>query len=190
MRRGGCGRNSCLTGQRVGLSDSGHRLRGNHPGVAPHLEKRYWYQWYLHSERGRAGLAEHREEFAQILVDRVVADLAVRRLGVRGGAPPTVTNPDFVDVSVHSYRHRYGLVDGDPAYEGQRGTRPRASSADHGADGRRRPDRGHRRRALYGRADHAAHFTDLSRCGILACGHNPPQELPGQFADAIRILTA
>ena len=24
-------------------------------------------------------------------------------------------NPDFVDVVIHSYRHRYGLVPGDPA---------------------------------------------------------------------------
>ena len=27
----------------------------------------------------------------------------------------TGDNPDFVDVVVHSYRHRYGLVPGDPA---------------------------------------------------------------------------
>ena len=30
---------------------------------------------------------------------------------------PAFDNPDFVDVVVHSYRHRYGLVDGDPAYD-------------------------------------------------------------------------
>ena len=26
-------------------------------------------------------------------------------------------NPDFVDVVIHSYRHRYALVDGDPALQ-------------------------------------------------------------------------
>jgi len=26
-------------------------------------------------------------------------------------------NPDFVEVVIHSYRHRYGLVPGDPAVE-------------------------------------------------------------------------
>jgi len=26
-------------------------------------------------------------------------------------------NPDFVDVVIHSYRHRYGYVEGDPAYD-------------------------------------------------------------------------
>ena len=25
-------------------------------------------------------------------------------------------NPDYVDVVIHSYRHRYGLADGDPQY--------------------------------------------------------------------------
>jgi pimeloyl-ACP methyl ester carboxylesterase len=25
-------------------------------------------------------------------------------------------NPDFVDVSIHSYRHRYGAAQGDPAF--------------------------------------------------------------------------
>ena len=25
-------------------------------------------------------------------------------------------NPDYVDVVIHSYRHRYGLADGDPRY--------------------------------------------------------------------------
>jgi hypothetical protein len=25
--------------------------------------------------------------------------------------------PDFVDVAIHSYRHRFGLVGGDPRYQ-------------------------------------------------------------------------
>ena len=25
-------------------------------------------------------------------------------------------NPDYVDIVIHSYRHRYGLVDSDPRY--------------------------------------------------------------------------
>ena len=37
-------------------------------------------------------------------------------------------NPDFVDVVVHSYRHRFGLVAGDPAYEGSRSRPPSRGS--------------------------------------------------------------
>jgi pimeloyl-ACP methyl ester carboxylesterase len=33
----------------------------------PEAELRYWYQYYFHSERGRAGLAEHRREFCRLL---------------------------------------------------------------------------------------------------------------------------
>ncbi|WP_299573539.1 alpha/beta hydrolase [uncultured Williamsia sp.] len=155
--------------------------------VPPRLEKRYWYQWYLHSERGRAGLAEHREEFAQILWTEWSPTW---RFGDSefAASVAALDNPDFVDVSVHSYRHRYGLVDGDPAYEDTERALAEAPvitvptvvvdpTEDTVA-------------ALYGRPDHDAHFTDLVAVRDLACGHNPPQELPGQFADAIRILTA
>ncbi|MBE7160409.1 MAG: alpha/beta hydrolase, partial [Williamsia herbipolensis] len=97
-------------------------------------------------------------------------------------------NPDFVDVSVHSYRHRYGLVDGDPAYEDTEralATAPAITVPTVVVDPTEDTVA-----ALYGRPDHAAHVTDLRAVREVACGHNPPQELPGQFVDAIRILTA
>jgi pimeloyl-ACP methyl ester carboxylesterase len=155
--------------------------------VAPHLEKRYWYQWYLHSERGRAGLAEHREEFAQILWTEWSPTWRFGDSEFAASAAD-LHNPDFVDVSVHSYRHRYGLVDGDRAYEETERALAQAPPitvptvvVDPTED---------TVAALYGRPDHAAHFTDLVAVREMACGHNPPQELPGQFVDAIRILTA
>ena len=155
--------------------------------VAPHLEKRYWYQWYLHSERGRAGLAEHREEFAQILWAEWSPTWRFGDSEFAASAA-ALDNPDFVDVSTHSYRHRYGLVDGDPAYDDTERALAGAPvitvptvvvdpTEDTVA-------------ALYGSPDHAARFTDLRAVLEMACGHNPPQELPGQFVDAIRILTA
>ena len=45
----------------------------------------------------------------------MVAELAFRR----GGLERTSVahdNPDYVDIVIHSYRHRYGLVEGDPRY--------------------------------------------------------------------------
>ncbi|RUP11768.1 MAG: alpha/beta fold hydrolase, partial [Methylobacterium sp.] len=35
--------------------------------VAPETEHRLWYQYYLHGERGRAGLAENRDAFCRLL---------------------------------------------------------------------------------------------------------------------------
>ncbi|MDQ1200007.1 alpha/beta fold hydrolase [Rhodococcus sp. SORGH_AS_0303] len=151
----------------------------------PHLEKRYWYQYYLHSERGRAGLAAYRAEIAQTLW----TDWSPTwRFGDSefAATAPSFDNPDFVDVAVHSYRHRYGLVPGDAAYaetEQLLATQPRITVPTIVIDPTEDTVA-----ALYGASDHSAHFTDLIDVRAVDAGHNPPQELPGQFADAVRTL--
>ncbi len=60
-------------------------------------------------------------------------------------------NPDFVDVVIHSYRHRYGNAPGDPRFDDDRAAARRAA-ADHGADdraARRRRRRDHPRRTTH-----------------------------------------
>lgn len=153
--------------------------------VLPHLEKRYWYQYYLHSERGRAGLAAHRAEIAQTLW----TDWSPTwRFGDSefAATAPSFDNPDFVDVSVHSYRHRYGVEAGDPAYAATQESlteQPRITVPTIVIDPTEDTVA-----SLYGSPDHAAHFTDLIDVRQIDCGHNPPQELPGQFADAVVTL--
>lgn len=150
--------------------------------VLPHLEKRYWYQYYLHSERGRAGLAAYRTEIAQTLW----TDWSPTwRFGDSEFAATATSfdNPDFVDVSVHSYRHRYGLESGDAAYAATQELltqQPRITVPTVVIDPTEDTVA-----SLYGTPDHAAHFTDLIDVRQVDCGHNPPQELPGQFADAV-----
>ncbi|OZC90723.1 alpha/beta hydrolase [Rhodococcus sp. 06-412-2C] len=151
----------------------------------PHLEKRYWYQYYLHSERGRAGLAAYRAEIAQTLW----TDWSPTwRFGDSefAATAPSFDNPDFVDVSVHSYRHRYGIEAGDAAYAETQELltrQPRITVPTVVIDPTEDTVA-----SLYGSPDHAAHFTDLIDVRQVDCGHNPPQELPGQFADAIVTL--
>ena len=41
-------------------------------------EHRHWYQWYFHTERGRAGLQQNRRDICAPAVATVVAELAVR----------------------------------------------------------------------------------------------------------------
>lgn len=82
----------------------------------PRFERAMWYHYYLHSQRGYDGLATYRHDFTRILwqdwspqwnfTDDEFAATAM-----------SFDNPDFVDVVVHSYRHRYGLAAGDPAYQ-------------------------------------------------------------------------
>ncbi len=153
--------------------------------VLPHLEKRYWYQYYLHSERGRAGLAAYRTEIAQTLW----TDWSPTwRFGDSEFAATATSfdNPDFVDVSVHSYRHRYGLESGDAAYAATQELltqQPRITVPTVVIDPTEDTVA-----SLYGSPDHAAHFIDLIDVRQVDCGHNPPQELPGQFADAVVTL--
>lgn len=82
----------------------------------PAQEQRYWYQYYFNTERGRAGLAQNRRDFIKLL----------RRLwspnwnfddAMFGRSTASFDNPDFVDVTIQFYRHRYGNAPGDPALE-------------------------------------------------------------------------
>jgi pimeloyl-ACP methyl ester carboxylesterase len=83
---------------------------------SPEAEHRYWYQYYFHSERGRRGLERNRKGFCRLLwrlwsPTWRFSDEEYERTAV------SFECPDFVDVVIHSYRHRFGLVPGDPALE-------------------------------------------------------------------------
>jgi len=82
----------------------------------PENEFRYWYQYYFHSERGRAGLADNRRGFCRLLLRlwSPTWDFDEETYTQTAGS---FNNPDFVEVAIHSYRHRFALVPGDPAVE-------------------------------------------------------------------------
>ena len=96
-------------------------------------------------------------------------------------------NPDFVDVVVHSYRHRYGLVPGDPAVEdterrlaGQPRIAVPTIALDGDGDGVVRQG---------GAAKHAQYFSGpYERRVIPRVGHNLPHEAPDEFAAAALAL--
>jgi pimeloyl-ACP methyl ester carboxylesterase len=79
-------------------------------------ERAYWYQWYFNTERGRAGLAQNRREICHLLwrewspswrFDEATFERTAR----------SFDNPDFVDVVIHSYRHRHGNAPGEPRFD-------------------------------------------------------------------------
>src|SRR5271167_3698813 len=83
--------------------------------LKPEREVPYWYQYYFQLERGRAGLAANRRDIARILWRQWSPnwhfdDATFERTAIAHD------NPDYVDVVIHSYRHRFGLADGDPQY--------------------------------------------------------------------------
>ncbi len=149
----------------------------------PAAEARLWYQYYLHGARGRAGLQANRNEFCRLLWQMWSPRWQFSEATYAESAA-SFSNPDFVDVVVHSYRHRFGLVEGDPALQGwesaltlQPAITVPAISLDGGSDGLL---------AAGGSAGHARHFTGPYRYRRLpGIGHNLPQEAPQAFAQAV-----
>ncbi|HEU5297405.1 MAG TPA: alpha/beta hydrolase [Burkholderiaceae bacterium] len=146
-------------------------------------ERRLWYQYYFHSERGRAGLAADRRALCRLLWQTWSPRWAFDDATFERSAA-AFDNPDFVDVVIHSYRHRFGLVAGDPAYaeiERRLAAQPTISVPTISFDG---TDDGVRSPAPA--SQDARHFSG-PRSHRLAhgVGHNMPQESPREFADAV-----
>jgi pimeloyl-ACP methyl ester carboxylesterase len=87
----------------------------NHP-EEPSQESRYWYQWYFQTERGREGLARSRHDMVRLLWRLWSPNWDFDEATYEATAP-SFENPDFVEVTIHSYRHRYDNAAGDPAFE-------------------------------------------------------------------------
>ena len=90
--------------------------RSTEPGP-PDRELRYWYQWYLHTERGAAGLAANRADFCRLLW-RMWSPTYPLTDAEYAATAASFDNPDFVATVVQSYRHRHKAAAGDPGLEG------------------------------------------------------------------------
>ncbi len=149
----------------------------------PENEHSLWYQYYFHSERGRAGLAADRRAFCRLLWKLwsptwSFSDAIFER------SADAFDNPDFVDVVIQSYRHRFGLVAGDPLLldmERRLAAQPAITVPSITFDGF---DDGVRPPAAA--AQHARFFSGPRSHRIVpGVGHNLPQEAPQVFADAV-----
>lgn len=153
---------------------------------APENERRLWYQYYLHSARGRNALLKDRRAFIHLLWQEWSPTWAFDEATFERSAPAW-DNPDFVEVVVQSYRHRFGLAPGDPALvgiEARLAAQPPISVPTITFDG---ADDGVRTPAAP--AQHAARFTGGREHRVVpGVGHNMPQEAPGVFADAVMEL--
>jgi pimeloyl-ACP methyl ester carboxylesterase len=151
----------------------------------PELESRLWYQWYLHSEHGRAGLATYRAAIARQLWGEWSPTWDVPD-GAFEATAPSFDNPDFVDTAVHSYRHRYALVDGDPAFgdtEILLADSPVIPVSTIVVDPTEDPIL-----APQSADEHEPQFAALIDYRQTTTGHNVPQEDPAAFAAAVIAL--
>jgi pimeloyl-ACP methyl ester carboxylesterase len=152
----------------------------------PEVERQLWYQYYFHGERGRSGLQQYRRELCRLLWQLWSPTWDFDEATYQQTAA-AFDNPDFVEVVIHSYRHRYGLVSGDPAVEeserrlaGQP-TITVPTVVLHGNDDGVI--------AAKVSANHDRHFSGLYERRVVAnAGHNLPQEAPRDFASAVLSL--
>jgi len=146
-------------------------------------EYAYWYQYYFHSERGRAGLTLNRREICHLLW-RLWSPKWAFDEATYDATAAHFDNPDFVDVVIHSYRHRFGLVAGDPAVaeiERRLAEQPDITVPTITIDGDSDGVMG-----TGGTAHHARKFTGPHEHRVFEdIGHNVPQEAPEGFARAI-----
>ena len=155
--------------------------------VDPEQEYRSWYMYYFNTERGRAGLASNRAALCRLLWTLWSPTWRFDE-AVFARSAAAFDNPDFVDVVIHSYRHRLGRVPGDPACDGIEGrlaAQPAISvptivlqGRDDGVYPPKDPD------------SFASHFTGRFEPRLVpGAGHNLPQEMPDAFADAVLALS-
>jgi pimeloyl-ACP methyl ester carboxylesterase len=186
------GRAACIVaalwpGRAAGLvSCTGYNIQDIAASVHPvpaEQEHRWWYQYYFHTERGRAGLSADRRGIAKLLWRLWSPDWAFDDATFEASAT-AFDNPDFVDVVIQSYRHRFAYAPGDPALEAieaQLAAKPAIpvpTICIHGETDGVGP--------VEGSAAHHRFFTGpYARRVFPKVGHNPPQEAPEAFARAI-----
>jgi pimeloyl-ACP methyl ester carboxylesterase len=160
----------------------GSQAAGQVP-LPPAAELQWWYQYYFATERGRAGYEKYRHEFAR-LIWRTASpkwdfdDATFER------SAASFDNPAHVAITIHNYRWRLGLADGEPAYdelerrlaEAPAITVP-AITLEGDANGAPHPEP----------SAYAGKFTgEYSHRTIEGgIGHNLPQEAPEAFVQAV-----
>jgi pimeloyl-ACP methyl ester carboxylesterase len=151
--------------------------------ASPEQEHRLWYQYYFSTERGRAGLEANRKAFCRLLWKLWSPHWGFDDATFERSAK-SFDNPDFVAVTIQSYRHRYGYAPGDPAVEAiEQRLAPQPQIAvptialQGEADGVHPPQAS---------AHHGRFFAGpFERRVLPKIGHNPPREAPKAVADAI-----
>jgi pimeloyl-ACP methyl ester carboxylesterase len=79
----------------------------------PEKEYGIWYQYYFQTERGLEGLKRDRQAFCRLLW-RLWSPTWKFDDATFERTASSFDNPDFVDVVIQSYRHRFGAAPGDP----------------------------------------------------------------------------
>ena len=168
------------------VSVSGYLIGSQEAGklpLPPPAELQWWYQYYFATERGRAGYAKFRRDFAKLIWHQASPQWSFDDATFDRSAP-SFENADHVDIVIHNYRWRLGLAEGEPRYEDLERRLAQAPTIgvptitlEGDANGAPHPDPSSYRSKFSGRYEHR-----LVGRGV---GHNLPQEAPRDFAQAV-----
>jgi pimeloyl-ACP methyl ester carboxylesterase len=168
------------------VSVSGYLIGGqaaNRAPLPPMAELAWWYQFYFATERGRAGYARFRKDFAKLIWQLASPrwtfdDAAFER------SAAAFENPDHVDIVIHNYRWRLSLAEGESQYdelERRLAAAPVIAvptiTLEGDANGAPHPEP-----AAYANKFSGRYMHRTIAGGI---GHNLPQETPQAFAAAV-----
>jgi pimeloyl-ACP methyl ester carboxylesterase len=168
------------------VSVSGYLIGSQESGkmpLPPKAELQWWYQFYFATERGRAGYEKYRHDFAKLIWQLASPKWDFDDATFDRSAA-AFDNPDHVAISIHNYRWRLGLAEGEARYDDL--DRRLAQSPvitvptitmEGDANGAPHPEPSAYAKMFSGKYSHRT-----VKGGI---GHNLPQEAPQAFAEAV-----
>jgi pimeloyl-ACP methyl ester carboxylesterase len=168
------------------VSVSGYLIGSQQDGrtpLPPAAELDWWYQYYFATERGRLGYDRNRHDFAKLIWRTASPKWAFDDATFERTAA-AFDNPDHVAITIHNYRWRLGLAEGDPRLDAFEQALAR------------KPVIGVPTITLEGDANGAPHLPPAAYAGKFSgryahrlieggIGHDLPQEAPQAFAQAV-----
>jgi pimeloyl-ACP methyl ester carboxylesterase len=168
------------------VSVSGYLIgsrEANRRPLPPSAELAWWYQFYFATERGRDGYEQYRHDFAK-LIWQTASPRWKFDDDTFDRSSASFENADHVDIVIHNYRWRIGSADGEPQYDDLEARLARGPvitvptiTLEGDANGAPHPEAASYREKFTGPYAH-----HVLTGGV---GHNPPQEAPRAFADAV-----
>jgi pimeloyl-ACP methyl ester carboxylesterase len=168
------------------VSVSGYLIGSQEAGkvpLPPNAELQWWYQFYFATDRGRAGYDKYRHDFAK-LIWRIASPKWYFDDATFDRSAAAFNNPDHVAITIHNYRWRLGLAQGETKYDDLEKKLAQAPvitvptiTLEGDANGAPHPDPSAYARKFSGKYSH--------RTITGGVGHNLPQEAPQAFAQAV-----
>lgn len=168
------------------VSVSGYLIgsqQANTMPLPPKAELQWWYQFYFATERGREGYTRYTHDFV-----RLIWQLASPKWQfgdeIFARSAPAFENPDHVAISIHNYRWRLKLAEGEARFDeierklaASPTIRVPTITMEGDTNGAPHPEPSAYAKRFSGRYEHRL---------ITGCiGHNLPQEAPQAFAQAV-----